>query len=145
MSDDLMFQDEIRETVRSAYSAITTGAGRAMAERFYSDQELAALPAEAVEWALGVSNPVRHANLTDGEVVLDIGSGGGIDAVLAARYVGPSGRVIALDMLPEMCERTRAAAREAGVDGWCEPMEGLMEAIPLPDEWVDVVISNGVI
>jgi SAM-dependent methyltransferase/quercetin dioxygenase-like cupin family protein len=145
MSDDLMFQDEIREMVRAAYRAITTGAGRVMAQRFYSAEELAAVPADAVAWALGVSNPVRHAGLAEGEVVLDIGSGGGIDTVLAALQVGSTGRVIGLDMLTEMCDRARLAAKEAGVAASCEFREGEMEAIPLADESVDVVISNGVI
>jgi arsenite methyltransferase len=145
VSSDLMFQDEIRETVRAAYRAIPTGAGRAMAERFYSQAELASLPAGAVAWALGVADPVRHAGLREGEAVLDIGSGGGIDTVLAARRVGPSGRVIGLDTLSEMCERARAAVKEAGVAGWCELRQGEMEDIPLPDASIDVVISNGVI
>lgn len=145
MSDDLMFQDEIRELVRTAYSAITAGAGRAMAQRFYSDEELASVPAEAVDWALGVGNPVRHAALSEGEVVLDIGSGGGIDTVLAARRVGPKGRVIGLDVLAEMCERARSVVKRAGVAAWSDLREGEMESIPLPDESIDVVISNGVI
>ncbi len=145
MSDDLMFQDEIRDMVRTAYGAITTGAGRAVAQRFYSDEELASVPPETVDWALGVGNPVRHAGLSEGEVVLDLGSGGGIDTVLAARRVGPTGRVIGLDMLPEMCERARVASKDAGVEGWCEFREGEMEAIPLPDASIDVVISNGVV
>jgi arsenite methyltransferase len=145
MSDDLMFQDDIREVVRTAYGAIASGAGRPMAQRFYSGEELASVPAEAVDWALGVGNPVRHAGLSEGEVVLDIGSGGGIDTVLAARLVGPTGRVIGLDMLPEMCERGRAAAKAAGVELWCDFREGEMEAIPLPDASIDVVISNGVL
>jgi arsenite methyltransferase len=145
MSNDLMFQNEIRDIVRTAYSAITTGAGRAMAHHFYSDEELADVPPAAVDWALGVGNPVRHAGLSDGEIVLDVGSGGGIDTVLAAQRVGPAGRVIGLDALPEMCERARAAASAAGVAQWCDFREGEMEAIPLPDESVDVVISNGVV
>ena len=145
MSDDLMFQGEIREMVRSAYGAITTGAGRAMAQRFYSEEELASVPVAAVEWALGVGNPVRQAHLAAGEVVLDIGSGGGIDTVLAARQVGPTGRVIGLDMLAEMVERANAVVHEAGVAAWCDLRQGDMEAVPLPDATVDVVISNGVI
>ena len=142
MSSDLMFQDEIRETVRAAYRAIPTGAGRAMAERFYSQAELASLPAGAVAWALGVADPVRHAGLREGEAVLDIGSGGGIDTVLAARRVGPSGRVIGLDTLSEMCERARAAVKEAGVAGWCELRQGEMEDIPLPDASMDVITAG---
>jgi SAM-dependent methyltransferase len=145
MSGDMMFQDEIRQMVRTAYRAIPTGAGRAMAERFYSPEELSSVPPQAVGWALGVGNPVRHAGLSPGEVALDIGCGGGIDTILAARRVGPSGRVIGLDMLPEMCERTRAAAGDAGVAEWCELRLGEMESIPLGEASVDVVISNGVI
>src|SRR5262245_23271607 len=145
MTDDLMFQDEIRTVVRGAYGAITTGAGRAMAQRFYSAEELESLPAETVDWALGVGNPVRHAGLSEGEAVLDIGSGGGIDTLLAARRVGPTGRVIGLDMLPEMCGRARSVMARAGVSAWCDVREGEMEAIPLPDASIDVVVSNGVI
>jgi arsenite methyltransferase len=145
MTEDLMFQDEILEQVRGAYGAIATGAGRAMAQRFYSGAELSSLPTAAVAWALGVGNPVRHAELAEGEVVLDIGSGGGIDTVLAAQRVGPTGRVVGLDMLPEMCARGRAAVEEAAVGDWCELRRGEMEAIPLPDASIDVVISNGVI
>src|SRR5262245_18764 len=145
MSQDLMYQDQIRDVVRAAYSAITTGAGLAMARRFYSAEELALVPDSAVDWALGVANPVRHAALAAGEVVLDLGSGGGIDTILAAQRVGPTGQVIGLDALPEMCERARAAASAADVAEWCQYREGEMEAIPLRDESVDVVISNGVI
>jgi SAM-dependent methyltransferase len=145
MSGDMMFQDEIRDLVRNAYRAIPTGAGRAMAERFYAPDELRSIPQQAIGWALGVGNPVRHATLAEGEVVLDIGCGGGIDTILAARRVGPGGRAIGLDMLPEMCDRACAAAREAGVAEWCRFERGEMEDIPLPDASIDVVISNGVI
>jgi arsenite methyltransferase len=145
MTEDLMFQDEIRQSVRQAYSAIPTGGGEAVTRRSYTDAELAELPPGAVAWALGVGNPIPHAGLQPGETVLDIGSGAGIDTILAARRVGAGGRVIGLDMLEEMCERARAHAREAGVDGWTEFLRGEMEAIPLPDASVDVVISNGVI
>jgi SAM-dependent methyltransferase len=140
-----MFQREILAAVRQAYSAIPAGAGRAMAERFYSAEELAALPVETIEWSLGVANPVRRAGLEAGEHVLDVGCGGGIDTVLAARAVGPTGRVVGLDLLPEMCDRARAAADAAGVGAWCEFKTGQMEAIPLDDASIDVVISNGVI
>ncbi|TDE15761.1 methyltransferase domain-containing protein [Jiangella asiatica] len=145
MSGDLMFQDEIRTKVRLAYRAIPQGAGRPVAERFYSEAELSSVPECAVDWALGVGNPVRHAGISPGDVVLDIGCGGGIDSILAAGRVGPGGRVIGLDMLPEMCARARDAAGEAGVVARCEFMVGLMEDIPLPDASVDVVVSNGVI
>lgn len=145
MSKDLLFQDEIRNVVARAYSTIPSGGGKDAIGRFYDDDELVDLPDEAIAWALGVGNPVRHAGLVPGEVVLDLGCGAGIDTILAARQVGPSGRVIGLDMLDEMCWRAHATANAAGVAGCTEFKRGEMEAIPLPDESVDVVISNGVL
>jgi SAM-dependent methyltransferase len=145
MAEDLLYQEEIRDAVRQAYTAIPVGGGEPVTRRSYSDDELAELPAGAITWALGVGNPVRHAGLRPGETVLDIGSGGGIDTILAARRVGPDGRVIGLDMLDEMCARGRRHAEEAGVDRWTEFRRGEMEAIPLPDGSIDVVVSNGVI
>lgn len=145
MTQDLMHQEETREAVRQAYTAIPTGGGEPVTRRSYSGDELAELPAGAVRWALGVGNPIRPAGLQPGETVLDVGSGGGIDSILAARRVGPEGRVVGLDMLDEMCARAGAHAGEAEVDGWTEFRRGEMEAIPLPDVSVDAVISNGVI
>ena len=145
MVRDLMFQEEIKDTVRQAYAAISSGGGESVARRLYTDQELAEVPPGAVAWALGVGNPVRYAMLHPGEAVLDVGSGGGIDTILAARRVGPRGRAIGLDALEEMCERGRCHAAEAGVQGWTEFVEGEMEDIPLPDASVDVVVSNGVL
>ena len=116
-----------------------------MGRRLYSDQELAEVPSGAVEGALGVDSPVRYARLRPGQVVLDVGSGGGIDTILAATRVGPGGRAVGLDVLEEMCERGRRHAAQAGVDGWSEFLQGEMEDIPLPDASVDVVISNGVL
>lgn len=140
-----MFQEEIKDSVRQAYSAISTGGGDAVARRFYTDDELAEVPAGAVGWSLSVGNPVRYAFLRKGETVLDVGSGGGIDTILAARRVEPEGKAIGLDILEEMCERGRRHAVEAGVGGWTEFVRGEMEDIPLPDESIDVVISNGVL
>ena len=145
MAKDLMFQEEIKDAVRQAYSAITTGGGETVARRVYTDDELAEVPAEAVGWSLSVGNPVRYAFLQPGETVLDVGSGGGIDTILAARRVGPDGKAVGLDILQEMCERGRRHATEAGVEGWTEFVTGEMEDIPLPDESIDVVISNGVL
>lgn len=144
-SPDLLFQDEIRAAVRDAYRALPAGAGRAVTDRFYDRCELDGLPAAALDWALGVGNPVADAALRPGDVVLDVGCGAGIDTVLAARAVGPAGRVVGLDTVPEMCERTRESVRDAGLDDRCEVRTGDMEAIPLPDDEVDVVISNGVL
>jgi arsenite methyltransferase len=145
MARDLMFQQEIKETVQQAYAAITTGGGATVARRHYSDHELAEVPSEAVQWALGVGNPVRYARLQPGQTVLDVGAGGGIDTILAARRVGPQGRTIGLDVLEEMCERGRGHAAQAGVEDWTVFLQGEMEDIPLPDVSVDVVISNGVL
>ena len=86
-----------------------------------------------------------HAELRPGETVLDLGSGGGMDTILAAHEVGPTGRAIGIDLLDEMVERAAVHARDAAVDGWTEFRRAEMEDIPLPDGSVDVVISNGVI
>ena len=145
MGRDLLFQDEIRGVVARAYAAIPSGGGKEAIYRFYDSDELADLPDAAITWALGVGNPVRYAELARGEVVLDVGCGAGIDTILAARRVGPSGRVIGLDMLDEMCWRAHATANTAGVAGCSEFKRGEMEAIPLGEESVDVVISNGVL
>ena len=143
MSRDLLHQDEIRALVREAYGSVTSGS-RAVAEKLYSREELRDVPALALEHALGVGNHLRYARIEPGATVLDLGCGFGIDSILAARATGPTGRVYALDFLPEMLERTAAAADEAGLDN-IETIEGEMEAIPLPDESVACVISNGVL
>jgi arsenite methyltransferase len=142
---DMMFQGEIKQAVRQAYGAITSGGGEVVARRLYRDEELAGLPSGAVEWALGVGNPVRFAMLRPGEAALDVGSGGGIDTILAARRVGSEGKAVGLDTLEEMCERGRRHAAAAGVEGWTEFLRGEMEDIPLPDGSLDVVLSNGVL
>jgi arsenite methyltransferase len=145
MGQDLLFQQEIKTVVRSAYEQIVTGGGRPVAEALYSPEQLTQVPPGAIEWALGVGDPVRPAALAAGEVVLDVGCGGGIDTILAARAVGPTGKAIGLDLLDEMVRRATDNAAEAGVDAWTEFLTGEMESIPLPDGSVDVVISNGVI
>ena len=139
---DLMFRNEIDELVHGAYHALDTPDGPAT--RYYSDEQIALLPEVARDWALGVGNPVPHADLQVGETVLDLGCGAGIDVLLAAHEVGPTGRVIGLDLLEEMLERGRKAAADAGADN-VEFVQGKMDGIPLPDESVDIVISNGAI
>ncbi|CCF84367.1 methyltransferase domain-containing protein [Nitrolancea hollandica] len=114
-----------------------------IAETIYTPEELAALPPSVVESALGLGHPVRDAELQPGEVVLDIGCGTGIDLLLAAPQVGPTGTVIGLDLTPEMLERAREHVTQAGLTN-VELLPGSMEEIPLPDTSVDVVISNGV-
>jgi arsenite methyltransferase len=140
---DLMRSAETKEIVRSAYAAVD-GSSAAVARRLYTAEELAQVPRIAVDGALGVGNHIRGAVIEPGETVLDLGCGAGIDSILAARRTGPAGRVLALDFLPEMLKRTTAAASDAGLDN-VEPLEGDIEAIPLPDASVDHVISNGVI
>lgn len=140
MTRDLLRSDEVKALVRDAYDAVAGGT-RAVAERIYSPEELALVPEPAIDRSLGVANHVRQAEIGPRDVVLDLGCGAGIDSILAARRAG---RVLALDILPAMLERTRAAAAAAGLDN-VETIEGEMEAIPLEDGVVDHVISNGVI
>ena len=114
------------------------------AARFYSAEELAGLPESVAEASLGCGNPLAIAEIQPGEVVLDLGSGGGIDCFLAARQVGPEGKVIGLDMTPEMIKLARSNAKKMGVAN-VDFRYGEMEDIPLPDSSVDAVISNCVI
>lgn len=114
------------------------------AARFYSAEELAGLPESVASASLGCGNPLAIADLLPGEVVLDLGSGGGIDCFLAARQVGPEGRVIGLDMTPEMIKLARRNAKKIGAAN-VDFRYGEMEEIPLADNSVDAVISNCVI
>ena len=110
----------------------------------YSAEELTALPEDAVGASLGCGNPTALATLSPGEVVLDLGSGGGIDVLLSARRVSPGGKAYGVDMTDEMLELARENQRKAGVEN-VEFLKGEIENVPLPDEEVDVVISNCVI
>ena len=110
----------------------------------YSTIELDALPSSATLASLGCGNPVAVAELHEGETVLDLGSGGGIDVLLSAKRVGPTGKAYGLDFLEEMLELARSNATEAGVDN-VEFLAGTIEDVPLPDDSVDVVISNCVV
>ena len=107
----------------------------------YFQKDLTGLPFEAVAASAGCGNPTALAGLRPGENVLDLGSGGGIDCFLAARQVGPSGRVVGLDMTPDMLALARRNAQNLGLSN-VEFIEGYIEEIPLPDSNVDVVISN---
>ncbi|HWD06184.1 MAG TPA: arsenite methyltransferase [Amycolatopsis sp.] len=137
---------DLREAVRAHYAeaAVTATAGRCCDSDLYGAEERAALPAEAVAASLGCGNPTAVADLQSGERVLDLGSGGGIDVLLSARRVGPSGRVLGLDMTDEMLALAVANAAKAGA-GNVEFLKGTIEAIPLPAGTLDVVISNCVI
>jgi arsenite methyltransferase len=110
----------------------------------YREQETAALPKEAVDASLGCGNPTALIDLREGQTVLDLGSGGGIDVLLSARRVGRTGKVYGLDMTDEMLALARDNQRRAGVEN-VEFLKGEIENIPLPDGSVDVVISNCVI
>jgi arsenite methyltransferase len=110
----------------------------------YVNGETSELPSAAVLASLGCGNPTALAELREGETVLDLGSGGGIDVILSARRVGPTGRAFGLDMTDDMLELARRNAEEAGVPN-VEFLKGQIERIPLPDNSVDVIISNCVI
>lgn len=145
--------DNLRERIRERYGRVARQArggacGPAGCEPIsgglYAAEEAATVPAEALAASLGCGNPTALADLRPGEVVLDLGSGGGADALLAARRVGPGGRVYGLDMTDEMLALARDNARRAGV-GNVEFLKGEIESVPLPDASVDVVVSNCVI
>lgn len=110
----------------------------------YTSSELATVPQEAGELSLGCGNPTAMAGIKEGEVVLDIGSGAGLDAFLAARKVGASGRVIGVDMTPAMLERAKNSARKAGLNQ-VEFRQGYAESLPVNDSSIDVILSNCVI
>jgi ubiquinone/menaquinone biosynthesis C-methylase UbiE len=162
--------EEIREAVRQRYAEAARGAssesagccgsaesscgcspseaavvdGEAFGAELYSRTERDSLPDAAKLASLGCGNPTAIADLHEGEVVLDLGSGGGIDVLLSARRVGPTGTAYGLDMTDEMLELARSNQARAGV-GNAEFLKGAIEAIPLPDASVDVIIYNCVI
>ncbi len=115
-----------------------------IARGLYAVDDTSDLPAEAVLASLGCGNPTALADLMPGEVVLDLGSGGGIDVLLSARRVGPTGRAYGIDMTDEMLALARENQRRAGVTN-VEFLKGELEAVPLPDSSVDVIISNCVV
>jgi ubiquinone/menaquinone biosynthesis C-methylase UbiE len=154
--------ESLRETVRAKYAAQaqrvtdTThsccepsccgGAATAdpITSDLYSQDETATIPREAVQASLGCGNPTALAELTAGETVLDLGSGGGIDVLLSAKRVGPTGFAYGLDMTDEMLALAEQNRQQAGAEN-VQFFKGHFEAIPLPDEAVDVIISNCVI
>jgi SAM-dependent methyltransferase len=147
MTDQATVHDAVRE--RYAAYAVQANDGccqplDADASGFYSEADRAEFPEAAVLASLGCGNPIAVAELHEGERVLDLGSGGGIDVLLSAKRVGPTGRAIGLDMTDEMLALAQRNAAEAGATN-VEFLKGHIEAIPLPAESVDVVISNCVI
>jgi arsenite methyltransferase len=125
-------------------SAPACGRDDPVTSHLYTSDETADLPAEAVLASLGCGNPTALAELNAGETVLDLGSGGGIDVLLSARRVGPAGKAYGLDMTDEMLALARENQRKAGVEN-VEFLKGEIEHIPLPDNSVDVIVSNCVI
>jgi len=159
-----MSHDDLRDTVKKRYGTAVTAAVRGesggccepgssgrppstkdpITRHIYSSDETADLPANAVLASFGCGNPTALADLHPGETVLDLGSGGGIDVLLSAKRVGPTGKAYGLDMTAEMLALARANQATAGVTN-AEFLEGTIESVPLPDSSVDVVISNCVI
>ena len=125
-------------------SAAANGTVDPITSNLYHTEQTEILPADAVSASLGCGNPTALAELKQGEVVLDLGSGGGIDVLLSARRVGPTGKAYGLDMTDEMLTLARANAAKAGTHN-VEFLKGNIERIPLPDDSVDVIISNCVI
>jgi arsenite methyltransferase len=156
MAEQLTDTDTIREAVRERYAEAAKGASccgssatcadekDVFGAQLYDAADQADLPDAAKLASLGCGNPTAVATLHEGETVLDLGSGGGIDVLLSARRVGPTGTAYGLDMTDEMLDLARANQREAGVEN-VEWLKGHIEEVPLPDETVDVVISNCVI
>jgi arsenite methyltransferase len=151
--------NDVREIVKEKYGAAARRAAQGdtdtgccgsgsgcdpITSNLYDASQLGSLPVEAVIASLGCGNPTALAELTAGEVVLDLGSGGGIDVLLSARRVGPTGKAYGLDMTDDMLALARENQRKAGISN-VEFLKGEIEHIPLPDDSVDVIISNCVI
>src|SRR5207253_790996 len=153
--------EDIQQAVREKYGAIAAsvaassadtgccgptacGCGDPITSNLYSEAETSGLPADAVAASLGCGNPTALLALEPGQTVLDLGSGGGIDVLLSAKRVGPAGKAYGLDMTDEMLALARENQRKAGATN-VEFLKGTIEAIPLPDNSVDVIISNCVI
>ena len=143
----------LREEVKGKYREVAQNpqgnfhfhTGRRLARRLgYEPPVVDAMPDSAVESFAGVANPFSLRRLQQGERVVDAGSGGGFDCFIAAKQVGPAGGVVGVDMLDEMLERSRAAAKQMDLSH-VEFRKGLIEEMPVPDGWADVVTSNGVI
>ncbi|MGE0624839.1 MAG: methyltransferase domain-containing protein [Pseudomonadales bacterium] len=145
-------QEALRAQVREKYRQVAMHpeaefhfqTGRALAQRLgYPAELLAGLPDSAVESFAGVANPFSLRTIRSGERVVDAGSGGGFDSIVAAHLVGDAGEVIGVDMTPEMLDKAGAERARLGISH-LSYREGLLEALPVADAWADVVISNGV-
>lgn len=143
----------LRRAIQEEYAEVATHpekgfhfhTGRPLARLLeYQDEWLAGIPESSIESFAGTGNPFSLGELRPGERVVDVGCGAGIDSLIAAKKVGPGGVVVGVDMTPAMLEKARWAADEAGLEN-VEFREGYAEALPVPDGWADVVISNGVL
>ncbi len=144
---------ELRDAIRAEYGAVAIdpeagyhfNAGRELpATLGYKREWLDGIPEESIAALVGTGNPFALGALKPGENVIDMGCGGGIDSLIAAKMVCPTGKVIGVDMIPEMLDRARAAAVKTGLSN-VEFIDGVAESLPVPDGWADVVISNGVL
>ena len=145
--------DELRAAIRAEYEVVALEPQRGfhfhtgwpLARKLgYADEWLAGIPQASIESFAGTGNPFSLGKLRRGERVVDVGSGAGIDSLIAARMVGSAGRVIGVDMTAAMLDKARRAQSEAGLRN-VDFREGLAETLPIPDGWADVVISNGVL
>ena len=145
--------DRLRQAIQEEYTAVARDPGRGydfhmgrpLARMLgYHDDWLEDLPEGSIASFAGTGNPFRIGHLQPGERVVDVGSGAGIDSLIAAKMVGPSGQVIGVDMTPAILEMARKSVSLAG-PGNVEFREGLAESLPVPDSWADVIISNGVL
>src|SRR5919199_5453686 len=144
---------ELRQAIQAEYAEValhpTRGfhfhTGRPLARLLgYDDAWLEGIPEGTIESFAGTGNPFSLGRLHDAERVVDVGSGAGIDSLIAARMVAPDGYVVGVDMTPAMLAKARASAGESGL-GNVEFCHGFAEELPVPDDWADVVISNGVL
>ena len=151
--DVVVDADALREEVKSKYREVATDphaefhfhTGRYLAKHLgYDDEFVGSLPDEAVESFAGVANPFSLQPLSEGERIVDIGSGAGFDSFVAAHQVGPTGRVIGVDMTEEMLAKSRRTTARLGLENVVF-RDGLAEDLPVEDGWADAVISNGVI
>ena len=145
--------DTLREAIQEEYAEVAANpekgfhfhTGRPLARMLeYADEWLIGIPEHSIESFAGTGNPFSLGELRSGERVVDVGCGAGIDSLIAAKKVGPSGRVIGVDMTPSMLEKARDAARESGLAN-VEFRQGYAEELPVDDGWADAVISNGVL